>query len=312
MRVMLTGGTGFLGSYICKELLSRGHQVVVVSRSGRVGDYLPVLGVGDAVIAPIRSDFSNLDSLMKCHRPDVVVHVAAASRGNESDDGIRDYIETNVLFGSLLLNAMRANGIDALVNCGTSWQYGDDGTYSPFNFYAATKQCLEDILSHYCQDGMRAVTLRAFDTVGPHDRRNRILDLLIDATLSGSQLQMSPGAQRVHFVDVRDAAIAFAMAVARVACLPPATNEVFGIISPQPIRLADAAAVVGRVLGKRVPAEFGGRPYRSREVMEPWSGCMTLPGWVPRRSLQQTLQDMLRTKHSQRGGADGAPVLRTA
>jgi len=293
MKVLLTGGTGFLGSYIYKELLDRGHEPVILARSPGAGQYLTALGLADARREALAPDYSNLGAIVESHAPDVVIHVAAHSRGGESDEDLRQYIDSNVVMGSLLLNAMRERAVSAFVNCGTSWQYGNDGNYEPFNFYAATKQAFEDIIRHYCMDGMRSITLRVYDTFGPFDNRNRILDLLIDAALSRNPLKMSPGEQKIHFVDVRDVASAFVLAAERAAALPRCAQEVYGVISEAPVPLKSAAEVVGDVLGLAPPIEFGGRPYREREVMDPYSGCDTVPGWVPQRSLRDTLREVI-------------------
>ncbi len=290
--VLLTGGTGFLGARVARKLLEAGFRVLVLAREDSALDRLARAG---ATAARVLRPALTADGIVDCvaeARPDAVVHVAAASRGGETPRDVARMVEANVTLPALLLAAMRAAGVANFVNTGTSWQVCDGDAYSPFNLYAATKQACEDLLAGFCADGMRAITLRLFDVYGPHDRRGKLVDLIADAASSGQVLAMSPGEQVIDLLHVDDVAEAFLVAVRRLLSGAVLGHEVYGV-SGERLSLRALAARLGGVLGRDPPIAWGGRAYRPREVMLPWSGFRPLPGWAPGIPLSDGLRQVV-------------------
>lgn len=302
MRSLLTGSAGFLGSHIARKLVESGDEVIALYRKSSDLSRLEPLRGSNLNFAVLNEDYSNIQEILGETRPDNVIHLAAKSRGGESPAEIRDYIDSNITLGSHLLLAMQATGVLDLVNAGTSWQWGEDGSYRPFNFYAATKQGFEDVLAHFNQSGMRSITLRVFDTIGPGDDRRRIADLLLDAGLAGETLKMSPGGQNMHLVDVRDAANAFVHCARMLPSLAKGENRVYALRTDPPVNLRQLVPIVVEATGVSVDVEFGGRPYRDRELMSPFAGHPVPPGWTAERTLPDTLRDMMVGRRVLAGG----------
>lgn len=303
--VLLTGGTGFLGSRLARRLLSDGSAVTVLAQPTSRLDLLQQVGVAGQVAvlrdAPGSQDFP---SMLAKIRPDVVIHTASVSRGGESPPEIARMIEANITFPALLLAAMRAAGVRRFINTGTSWQtIADRDGYSPFNFYAGTKQALEDLLACFCLDGMAAITLRLFDTYGPHDPRRKIVDLIADAAERGTELAMSPGGQVIDLVHVEDVAAAFAAATRRLLANVVDGHEIYGV-SGDRVMLRELASRIGQAVGRAPPINWGGRPYRPREVMLPCTGLRPVPDWAPRIGLDEGLRELAAARA---GSVDAAP-----
>jgi hypothetical protein len=141
----------------------------------------------------------------------------------------------------------------------------------PVNLYAATKQAFEDILSYYVDaHGLKVMTLALFDTYGPGDPRQKLVSLLWKTALSGQELAMSPGEQLIDIVYIDDVLDAFVVA-ADLLMEQSEGHLRYGISSGQPIRLIDLAKIFEEASGLTLPISWGGRPYRPREVMKPWS-----------------------------------------
>jgi nucleoside-diphosphate-sugar epimerase len=147
---------------------------------------------------------------------------------------------------------------------------------------------------------LRAVTLKLFDTYGPADRRRKLLTLLLEASERGERLAMSPGEQRIDLLHVDDAVAAFAAAAARLDELADGTHECYALGSGRRPTLKELVALLAGA-GAPVEVEWGGRPYREREVMEPWSGGQPLPGWQPRIRLEDGLAALVSGR---RGSGD--------
>src|SRR5271165_7197821 len=174
LSALVTGSSGFLGSCLVRQLVDAGWITTALLRSDSKLDTLEAVGVvAKVTIARMGRQFEGLRDILVRALPDVVLHTAAISWSGQSARDIQNLIEANVLFPSLLLAYMRDAGCNALVNAGTSWQNCAGARFSPLNIYAASKQAFEDVIEGFCLGGLRAATLRLFDTYGPRDSRNK-------------------------------------------------------------------------------------------------------------------------------------------
>lgn len=292
-RALLTGGTGFLGCRVVRDLLADDWSVTLLCRQTSDLGALARLGIADRVaVARFGGGdlLTELGTALDAARPDLIVHLAAQSRGRETPALVADMLHANVTVPSLLVAAAHERGVRKTLNAGTSWQTASETAFAPFNVYAATKQAFEDVLVAYVADGACAVTLRLFDTYGQGDTRRKIVDLLAEAVREGTILKMSPGLQTIDLVNIDDAARAFAVAARRLVDGSVSGHEVFGIGDTR-LTLRELARMVGEAMGRTVPVEWGGRAYRPREVMNPSSHLPRLPGWTPRIGLRDGLRD---------------------
>ncbi len=245
---------------------------------------------------PYTGEMEEVVQAVSKSRPDVVFHLASLFLAQHTPEQIAALIQSNVLLGTQLLEAMNAAGVRCLVNTGTSWQYFHHQSFRPVNLYASTKQAFEDILAYYTDAvGIRAITLSLFDSYGPADSRKKLLRLLMDCLQTGELLQMSPGDQVIDLVHVDDLCAAFLQAGSLVLdVLAPAMSG-YAISGGERMTLRELVAVLEQEAGVRMNVEFGVRPYRPREVMQPWSG-EALPGWKPRIPLREGLRQLLRER----------------
>ena len=126
-------------------------------------------------------------------------------------------VDSNVLVGTQVAEAMLRAGCRGIVNTGTSWQRDARGAYDPVCLYAATKQAFEDVLTYYVSaEGFAATTLRLYDTYGPDDPRPKLVNALAGALRSGTPLSLSPGEQLLDLVHIDDVTAAFAAAGRRL------------------------------------------------------------------------------------------------
>jgi nucleoside-diphosphate-sugar epimerase len=218
-----------------------------------------------------------------------VFHLASLFLAQHQPQDVDALILSNVLFSTQLAEAMVANGVRHMVNTGTSWQHFDNQDYNPVNLYAATKQAFEDILAYYADAGMlKVVTLALFDTYGPNDPRRKLVALLRDLARTGQALAMSPGEQLIDLVHIDDVVDAFLLAAQRLPSQPTAYAR-YGVSSGAPMTLRAFVGVFERVAGTSLAIEWGGRPYRPREVMTPWQ-APAMEGWQARIRLEDGLR----------------------
>jgi nucleoside-diphosphate-sugar epimerase len=178
-----------------------------------------------------------------------------------------------------------------LVNTGTSWQHYRNEDYNPVCLYAATKQAFEDIIRYYSDAlNIRAVTLKLFDTFGAGDTRPKLMNLIKKIANDGSELQMSPGEQMIDLVYIDDVVDAFIASSRIIQSMEGGSQTEFCVSSGHQLNVKQIVAVYEKVIGKKINAVFGGRPYRQREVMTLWTKCKLVPGWSPKITLEEGIE----------------------
>lgn len=286
---LITGAGGFVGGHLAHRLLHEGWQVHAIVRDGsRVGDDLRHGGL----ITHVHDGSTQcMINIVRDAEPTIAFHLASLFIAEHHPEQVEPLITSNVLFGAQLLEGLRAANVPFLVNTGTSWQHYGDAEYNPVCLYAATKQAFEDIVRYYTEaTTLRAVTLKLFDTYGPNDHRQKLFALLRRAADSGEQLLMSPGEQLIDLVYIDDVVDAFLMAEVRLFSGLVERQESYVVSSMAPMKLRCLVELYANITSVNLNIIWGGRPYRTREVMIPRTEEKNIPGWYPRVSLIEGLR----------------------
>ena len=316
MRALLTGTTGFIGAALARRLVADGHAVHALTRPGSDTARMPA-GVIPHVLD---GTTEQLCSVLASVQPDLVMHLASLFLADHTPAQVEPLIQSNLLFGTQLLEAMRQSGVRRLLNTGTVWQHWHSAAVQPVNLYAATKQAFEQILAWYHDaHGLAYTTLKLCDTYGAGDPRRKLVALLLEAAVQGDTLAMSPGEQVLDLTHIDDVVAAFLRAADLLLAWPestPPANAAAGLASPQHAAdavpggtccvsgarhtLKEVVAIVAEVTGRPLHVTFGGRPYRAREVMRPATECAPpVPGWAPRHDLRSGLRSLLAASPDQ-------------
>lgn len=280
----MTGATGYIGSHVLKYLLSKGWDIHIVAD--------PKFGF--AAIEDVRSHIDifeyegNISSLIKYFQKvnaDVVFHLAAAVITNHKPEQVPVLIQSNIQFGTEILEAMKASATRLFVSTGSYWQNYNSDTYNPVDLYAATKEAFEKIVQLYVNAfGIRHINLRLFDIYGEDDKRPKLWNILKEIAGTDKTIDVSPGEQMLDMVHISDVCTAYEAAYDYL-CMTDCNNETFGVYTGERRSLKDIILLFESVIGKKMNVNFGGKPYKEREVMSPKNDYKKLPNWTDNISL---------------------------
>jgi UDP-glucose 4-epimerase len=278
MRVLVTGGAGYIGSVVIEALLAASHDVVAY-------DDLST-GHRDAVIPPARLVEGALHDPVALGAAlrgvDAVIHMAARALVGESVAIPAAYYETNVIGGLALLEAMRAAGVGLLVFSSSAAVYGaaekqpidEADPVLPTNPYGETKLAFERALGWYgLAYGLRATSLRYFNAAGATDRsgerhahETHLIPLVLRAaagsggavTVFGDDYATPDGTCVRDYVHVSDLARAHVLALDALAAGGPSATYNLGR-GGGGTSVQEIIDVVRRITGREVPVRVAPR-----------------------------------------------------
>jgi nucleoside-diphosphate-sugar epimerase len=290
--VLITGGTGFIGAHLAAQVVKDGCSVHLIVRPD--SNLQQVSGLIDGAHLHVHDGTTQgLIDIVRNVQPQSVFHLASLFIAEHLSCDVERLVSSNILFGSQLLEAMKVADVRRLVNAGTSWQHFHSDHERATCLYAATKRAFQDIVEFYSDAyGLRAITLKLFDTYGPGDVRRKLFRLLKDAARTGEPLSMSAGEQQIDLVYIDDVVEAFRNAEERLISGAVTGHEIFGVSSGKPMPLREVVEHFKKAFDRELKIDWGARPYRSREVMVNWNGLPGLPGWSPKIILPEGLRRM--------------------
>lgn len=269
MKIVITGATGFIGSHLCRRLQLEGWEFSCLVRSEPASKCLAAKNIK---AIDISVDDYSLDEILEKEKPTGIIHLASYYTRDHNQKDLGPLIESNIHFGTEIIDASVKVGVRWFLNTGTFWQHYNGAKYDPVNLYAATKQAFEDIGRFYANaHGLRFCTLKLCDTYGADDRRRKLYTIWEEIANSGESLDMSPGDQLIDIIHVDRAVDAYAKLVEALDSGQMSTDncDCYYVSSNKRISLKELAQEYEQTNGVSLNINWGAREYRHREVMTP-------------------------------------------
>ncbi|MEY7974357.1 UDP-glucose 4-epimerase GalE [Saccharomonospora xinjiangensis] len=301
MKLVVTGGAGYIGSVCTARLLEAGHEVTVVDD----------LSTGHADAIPegarfVQGDAAEVAGTLLAEGFDGVLHFAAKSLVGESMQDPGTYWRGNVLTSLRLLDAMRTHGVPRLVFSSTAATYGEPETTpipeiaptSPTNTYGATKLAIDHAITSYARaHGLAAVSLRYFNVAGAygdygerHTTETHLIPLILQvATGDRAQVQIygddyptEDGTAIRDYIHVVDLADAHLLALAHAN---PGEHEIFNLGNGTGFSVRQVIDACRAVTGHEIPAVVAQRRAGDPAVLVAASDkAQDKLGWKPQHT----------------------------
>lgn len=297
-RVLVTGGSGFIGSHLTAALVEVGAETHVLSSavSSVYPHRLTALRSAITLHEGNLTDRTALRAVVRDARPEVVFHLGAYTHVGKSWSRIDECIQTNVQGTVNLLEALDGTGYTRFVNTGTSEIYGaidvpfhEDDRPAPVSPYAVSKHAAEE----FCRLGSTArgwpiVRVRPFNAYGPGQSPDRIIPEVIVRALRGDRLQLTQGRQTREFNHVDDLVEGFLL----LGVVEGIEGQLCNLGCGQEVSIQQLVRTILAVMGDPVEAEFGALPDRPIEIWRMFceaTRAQDLLGWRPRHTLEEGL-----------------------
>jgi len=288
MKILVTGATGYIGKEFVKHMQKKYDLIALLRKSSDVSQLNNV----DCEILRF-TKYQEIPNLLKNKKIDGVVHFASYVIGEHNLNDLDKLIESNIKFGTYLLEACKQLEIGWFINTGTFWQHYQNEEYNPVNLYAATKEAFECIAKYYTETSdLVFTTIKLNDTFGPNDPRPKIMNLWDEYSQTGEELNMTSGEQIIDIVFVEDVINAYEVMIQHLISSKKKTfqHKSYAVSSKEKVTLKELAQLFQKVTGEKVNINWGKKPYKEREVMSPWEPTELVPGWEQKYSLQEGIK----------------------
>lgn len=298
MKVLVTGGAGFVGSHIVDLLIQEDFAVTVLDNlsTGVVDNINPKASF---VKMDIRDE--RLKTLLLEERFDYVIHEAAQTTVTHSMEEPSYDCDVNVRGMVNLLEACRLSGVKRIVFASSAAIYGDteefpireDFSKEPLSFYGESKLTGERYLDLYYKNfGLEYVVLRYANVYGPRQGNGGeggVISIFLKRLFAGEEVTIyGDGSQTRDFVYAKDVARANLKAL-----FTDCANRAYNISSMREISIQEVAMLIGRITDRRIEIRYEAKRERDivRSVLDHHDANVGLR-WRPKYTLQEGLTEM--------------------
>jgi nucleoside-diphosphate-sugar epimerase len=172
-KILLTGSTGFIGSHLLKELSKDNKIITIIRKKIKKNKKKNIIEIS----------FKNYDELnlkLRKIKADIIIHCATHYIKNHTFKDIKKLVESNILFGNIILENVELMKVKKFINFSTIWENYNGEKENSFNLYAAYKKSFSTLIKYYEKRNpkINCYNLLISDTFGKADKRKKIINVI--------------------------------------------------------------------------------------------------------------------------------------
>lgn len=323
MKVLVTGGAGYIGSHTCIEMLKNGYEIVIMDNySNSSPDVIPIIEKLSGKTFPVYDcdmlDYEGFEKIFKENEIDAVIHFAGLKAVGESVSKPLEYYHNNLTGTLNLLRLMKKHGVKKLVFSSSATVYGMNNT-APFredmplsttNPYGTTKLMIETILKDLCfaEKDWKVALLRYFNPIGAHESGligenpngipNNLMPYIMKVAVGklpclsvyGDDYPTPDGTGVRDYIHVCDLASGHIKALEKLGSIQGA--EAYNLGTGKGSSVLDVVHAFEKASGVKVPYKIA--PRRAGDIAECYADvtkAKTELGWEAKYSLEDMCRD---------------------
>lgn len=301
-RVLVTGGTGFIGRNVVNRLISQKAILRIIDKTAKRVFSYDRITYDEADI----SDKENIERLVRYFNPEYIIHLAANNSHEETNEAIEDIKKTNVIGTKNILEAAKDINYRRFIFLSSGEAYF--GNKVPFreemnvtgsSTYSKSKiESEKDCKEHIDKYRKPITILRAAVVYGPGQKAPMFIPSMVEAAANGKVFEMTKGEQTRDFIFVLD----LVDALLKSCIEEKAVGQTINIGTGKPIKLVEATKMMESI-EKRFKKNIGARPYRQNEIFDYYfdiAKARDILHWEPKYKFEDGLRKTILWQKNQK------------
>ncbi len=292
MKILITGGTGFVGKHLVSNLGNINYKLVVRSLSSDYNNETQIV-----------YDVNKLEIFknnIKEYNPDVVIHLASFLSSADDIDNIKNIVDVNILFTSYLLESLKDTNVKLFINTGTFAEfYYNDGKQNPAYFYAASKLAVRPIIQYFknviC---FKSINIIPYTIYGGKSKSKKVIDFIIDSTKSETSIDMTSGEQILDFIHIEDVVDFFIHCINNIDLLKDEYDYHLG--TGRGTSIKELSSLIENEMKEKTNINWGIKDYRPLDIMRAIAPVYKLDkelNWKAKISIENGINKILNKEN---------------
>lgn len=289
-HILLTGGTGFVGSHLLEELLKLNKKVILLKRSfsdtWRINEF-----INNENLILKNIDEYDLNDIFNNYDITGIFHLATFAQRSHESEYVQEMIDSNISFPTQLLENSVNSNVKFFINTGSFSEYNlnkspisETSEIKSFNLYASTKTAFENILKFYHDKyDLNCKTLKLFTPYGPKDDVIKITPYLIINSIKKEDILIKSPNKKLDFIYVKDVVAAYISVMENISRLQK--YESFNIGTGIGTSIKDVLKIIESNLGKNKNVNF-----ENLETDQVWCSNKKIKekiNWTPETNIEK-------------------------
>lgn len=304
MNIIITGATGFVGSQLVFSLAQDPrYNFLLIIRSKKNIKNLKSIHYQKQIKYVYFNENSNIQDLVKSFKnfkPAIIIHLATCYINAHDSDNIDELFQSNIIFGTKVIEAGVIAGCKKIINTSTIWEYYQNKKI-PVNLYAATKSAFDQILNfYYSSNDLVIITLYLSDTYGEFDKRKKLIPLLLKEMNSSKTIKLTSGNQKLELFHIEDIINLYKETIKKILKIKNPTKANFFPKGEQK-SIRELILLYQKCISSRLKFKFNALPDRQREVFKISKGKSDIQiNWRAKKRIKNFFESQNKSIHEVR------------